>query len=118
MVNRWDFAAVAFLVIFSTFFINLVVQDAIALVQTLGEPQSQLNFKKATGNVHSPALISFRGFILGGISVPLHYYCSCTLRRVQAKIMSETALEHRTQFIESETISAKSLRHESSSGLL
>ncbi|XP_075248196.1 uncharacterized protein LOC142341173 [Convolutriloba macropyga] len=83
MVNRWDFAAVAFLVIFSTFLINLVVQDAIALVQTLGEPQSQLNFKKATGNVHSPALISFRGFKLGGISVPLHYYCSCTLRRVK-----------------------------------
>ncbi len=71
-----------FAVGFTSFLINLVVQDILGLVATLSENQSQLDYKQAPGGVHDPALISFRGFKLGGVSVPLQSYCNCSIRQL------------------------------------
>ena len=83
MVNRWDFAAITFLLLFSAFLINLVFQDVIDLFSVLGKTQSQLKYLDAANGIYDPAMVSFRGFKLGAVSVALHSLCVCSLRRTR-----------------------------------
>ncbi len=91
-LNRWDVATVAFALGFSSFLINLVIQDMIALIRLIRENQSQLNYKTAMGGIHDPALISFRGFKLGGLSVKVENYCNCSIKRMTDPTYNEYCL--------------------------